>query len=105
MKRSTTKPKGATSYKETAFGILPRTKLLPLELEGTKRGMEYIYKLVKTNNHVHITPELICKLHHVSFGWIFPIYFCTGVLIHQYIQYLWWKMPHYEDTIPSNHAT
>ncbi|MEK7577011.1 MAG: hypothetical protein AAB492_00150 [Patescibacteria group bacterium] len=85
MKRSTTKPKGATSYKETAFGILPRTKLLPLELEGTKRGMEYIYKLVKTNNHVHITPELICKLHHVSFGWIFSyifLYWCINTPVH-----------------------
>ena len=26
-----TKPKGATSYKETAFGILPRSKIIPIE--------------------------------------------------------------------------
>lgn len=72
MKRSATKPKGATSYKETAFGILSRVKLLPLELEGTKKGLEYIYVLVNTSGHVRITPELICKLHNISFGWIFP---------------------------------
>lgn len=72
MNRSATKPKGATSYKETAFGILPREKLLFLELDGTKKGLEYIYTLVKKSEHVRVTPELICKLHEVSFGWIFP---------------------------------
>lgn len=72
MKRSATKPKGATSYKETAFGILPRTKLLPLELDGTKKGLEYVYMLVKKRTQIRVTPELICKLHDVSFGWIFP---------------------------------
>lgn len=39
MKKSSTKPKGATSYKETAFGIIPHPKLLRLELEGTKKGL------------------------------------------------------------------
>lgn len=42
MKKSSTKPKGATSYKQTAFGIIPRQKLLQLELEGTKMGLEFI---------------------------------------------------------------
>ncbi len=72
MSKSGTKPQGATSYKETAFGIISRSKLLELEIEGTKRGLEYIYDLVKGNKDVEITPELICKLHEVSFGWIFP---------------------------------
>lgn len=72
MKRSTTKPKGATSYKETAFGILPRSKLFLLELEGTKKGLEYIYTLVRNKTIQKITPEFICDLHNVSFGWIFP---------------------------------
>jgi Fic family protein len=72
MKRSTTKPKGATSYKETVFGILPRIKLLPLELQGTKKGLEYIYSLVRTSDHVRITPEFIRNLHDISYGWIFP---------------------------------
>ena len=31
---------GETSYKETAFGIIPRSKLIPLEIEGIKgRGI------------------------------------------------------------------
>jgi CRISPR-associated endonuclease/helicase Cas3 len=67
-KSTSTKPKGATSYKETAFGIIPRTKLLKLELEGTKRGLELITKI----HDSEITPELIIKLHQETFGWIFP---------------------------------
>ena len=72
MKKSSTKPKGATSYKETAFGIIPRSRLLKLEIEGTKRGLDYIYNLVSKDKDVKITSELICKLHEVSFRWIFP---------------------------------
>lgn len=72
MKQSSTKPQGATSYKETAFGIIPRSKLLQLEIEGTKKGFEYLIMLVSTEKNIAITPELICKLHDVSFSWIFP---------------------------------
>ena len=72
MSTSGTKPHGATSYKETAFGIIPRAKLLQLEIEGTKKGLEYLYDLVQSNKDRTITPDLICKIHDVSFGWIFP---------------------------------
>lgn len=72
MIKSYTKPKGATSYKDTAFGIIPRSKLLELELDGTKRGLEYFYGLVSKEEKPLITPEIIMKLHEVSFGWIFP---------------------------------
>ena len=72
MKKSSTKPKGATSYKDTAFGILSRSKLLELEIEGTKKGLEYISDVVGKDKNVFITPELVCKLHDISFGWIFP---------------------------------
>lgn len=72
MKKSATKPKGATSFKDTAFGIIPRSKLLEFEIEGTKKGLEFIGDTVKTDKNILITPELICKLHDVSFGWIFP---------------------------------
>ena len=71
-KRSSTKPKGATSYRETAFGIIPRSKLLTLELEGTKRGLELIYRLVAEDFKTEITPEIILKIHKEAFGWIFP---------------------------------
>ncbi|PIR78851.1 MAG: hypothetical protein COX79_03940 [Candidatus Levybacteria bacterium CG_4_10_14_0_2_um_filter_36_16] len=72
MIKSNTKPKGATSYQDTAFGIISRSKLLKLELEGTKRGLEYLYDLVSKEKKPLITPEKIIKLHEVSFGWIFP---------------------------------
>lgn len=38
------KRKGETSYKETAFGIIPRSKLIPLEIEGIKRAWDFILK-------------------------------------------------------------
>ncbi len=72
IKSSSTKPKGATSYKETAFGIISRSRLLNLELEGTKRGLEFIYRLVERNSSTEITPEIILKIHQEAFGWIFP---------------------------------
>src|SRR5581483_3676233 len=72
MSKSGTKPLGATSYKDTAFGIISRSELLKLELEGTKKGLEYLYDLIKKNTNVPITPEFVCKLHEVSFAWIFP---------------------------------
>lgn len=72
MNKTSTKPKGATTYKETAFGILSRSKLLKLELEGTKKGLELIHELVSQNKKVEITSGLILDIHKESFGWIFP---------------------------------
>ena len=43
-----TKPKSATSYKDTAKGILPRPEVILLEQEGVKRALE------------------------VGFAWVFP---------------------------------
>lgn len=66
----TTKPKGATSYKETAFGILSRSKIIPLEAEGTKKALQYVIRL--SEKRVKITPELIQDIHQKGFGFIFP---------------------------------
>lgn len=68
MKKSATKPKGATSFKQTAFGIIPRLRLLQLEIEGTKSGLEFI----ATNYHQKVTPQLIVHIHDIAFAWIFP---------------------------------
>lgn len=65
-----TKPKSATSYQETAFGILPRSKIIPLEAEGVKRALQYILKL--STKKTTITPELIKDIHREGFGFIFP---------------------------------
>lgn len=71
MSKSNTKPKGATSYKNTAFGTIPRSRLVKLEIEGIKRGLEYLENLLNKQKDIKITPDLILELHKVSFGWIF----------------------------------
>src|SRR3990172_6392218 len=80
MTKSSTRPKGATTYKETAFGILSHSKLLTLELEGIKKGLEMISRLLFQGEGVEITSQLILDIHKQSFGWIFPDWagkYCT----------------------------
>ena len=62
---------GATSYKDTKFGIIARSKLVKLEIEGVKGGVQYVEFLSKQKNIV-VTPKLIKDIHRKSFGWIFP---------------------------------
>jgi Fic family protein len=52
--------------------VIPRSQLLDLELQGTKKGLDYLYSALKSNQDIEIAPELICELHAVSFQWIFP---------------------------------
>ncbi len=68
--RKSTKPKSATSFKETAFGILPRSEIVKLEAEGIKKAQQYIIKL--SNRKTKITPQIILDMHKVGFGFIFP---------------------------------
>jgi len=65
-----TQPKSATSYLDTAFGILPRSKVIPLEQEGVKKGQQYVIKL--SAEQAEITPQLILNVHKAGFGFIFP---------------------------------
>lgn len=65
-----TKPKSATSYKETAFGIISRSQLVLLEAQGVKKALEYIIKIAATKPP--ITSDLIQDIHKVGFGFIFP---------------------------------
>lgn len=65
-----TKPKSATSYKETAFGIFTRARVVELEKEGIKRAQEHILSL--SEKKTKITPEIILEVHKVGFGFIFP---------------------------------
>ncbi len=67
----TMKKQGETSYKETAFGIIPRSKLIPLEIEGIKRAWDFILEERK-KNVIKITPEFIKRMHLIGFEWIFP---------------------------------
>ncbi|MEI7426067.1 MAG: Fic family protein [Candidatus Moraniibacteriota bacterium] len=65
------KHKGETSYKETIFGIIPRSKLIPLEIEGIKKAWDFVLQK-KEKNKLPLTTEFIKKIHNVGFGWIFP---------------------------------
>lgn len=69
-KKNFTKPKNATSFKETKMGIVPRSKLVKLEAEGVKRGLRFIKSLSKKD--FSISSELILAIHKKCFGWIFP---------------------------------
>ena len=65
-----TKPKSATSYKDTAFGVLARSRVVQLETEAIKRAQEYIVKL--SEQKTPITPQLIKDVHQEGFVFIFP---------------------------------
>lgn len=62
---------GETSHKETAFGVIPRSKLILLEIEGIKRAWDFILKR-RTKKLITITVSFIQQVHRVGFGWIFP---------------------------------
>lgn len=57
---------GATSYKQTRFGILPRNKVLELEVLGTRKGLLFLNQTVKSNDK--LTPDFIKKIHKMSFS-------------------------------------
>ncbi|MBI2410783.1 MAG: Fic family protein [Candidatus Kerfeldbacteria bacterium] len=65
------KGRGETSYKDTAFGIIPRSKLIPLEIEGIKRVWDFVLQK-RQQSKIPLTPEFLKKIHHVGFAWIFP---------------------------------
>ena len=65
------KKQGETSYKETAFGIIPRSKLIYLEVEGIKKAWDFVLEK-RRKNKLPITPEFLEQIHKVGFGWIFP---------------------------------
>lgn len=65
-----TKPKSATTYKDTAFGIIPRSKVVVLEQKGIKKAQRYIIEL--SEKKAEITPDIIRSVHKVGFGFIFP---------------------------------
>ena len=62
---------GETSYHETAFGIIPRSQLIPLEIEGIKRAWDFI---IKSRTGIPLTTASLKRVHKVGFGWIFPEY-------------------------------
>jgi len=78
----TTKPKGATRYAETAFGIIPRSKLIELEAEGVAKGLVWVIQ--NAPKKPQITAQLLLDLHKRCFGFIFPNW--AGKLRHISVQ-------------------
>src|SRR3989338_862133 len=62
------KPKisSETSWKETKFGILPRSKVIQLEIQGTQKGLLLLQKI--SQNKESLSIELIKKIHKDCFG-------------------------------------
>ena len=67
----TSKKQGETSHKQTAFGIIPRSKLIPLEIEGIKRAWDFVLREY-SKGKIPATPIFIQKIHGIGFKWIFP---------------------------------
>ena len=63
--------KDETSYRETTLGIIPRSQLIPLEIEGIKRAWDFVLDQ-KEKGRSPLTPTSLQKAHKVGFGWIFP---------------------------------
>lgn len=62
---------GETSYYETSLGIISRSQLVVLEIEGIQRAWDYVLE-ERAKHKVTVTPTFILKLQQVGFGWIFP---------------------------------
>jgi len=65
------KRSGETTYKETSFGIISRSELIPLEIEGIKKAWDFVLKK-STRGNIPFTPAFLRKVHEVGFAWIFP---------------------------------
>ena len=67
----TAKKPGETNYKQTAFGIISRSKLIPLEIEGIKLAWDFVLQK-HSEGTIPVTPVFIQKIHTIGFKWIFP---------------------------------
>lgn len=56
---------GATSYKQTRLGILPRDKVIELEIRGIRKGFLFLEKITPRSK---ISINLITKVHKLCFG-------------------------------------
>ena len=65
------KRKGETSFQETSFGIIGRSELIPLEIEGIKKAWDFVLK-TSHRGKIPLSSAFLKKVHHVGFAWIFP---------------------------------
>src|SRR3989338_4570633 len=65
------KRKGETSFRQTTFGIIPRSKLIPFEIEGIKKAWDFVLQK-RRQGKIPINAATLKKIHSIGFGWIFP---------------------------------
>jgi len=63
---SKSKISSETSWKETKFGILPRNKVIQLEIQGIQKGLLLLQKISKDKRQLSI--ELFKKIHKECFS-------------------------------------
>ena len=56
---------GATSYKQTKFGILPRDEVIKLEVQGTKKGLHILQKVAEEGQL--LSADFIKQIHKDCF--------------------------------------
>ena len=56
---------GATSYKQTKFGILPRDDVIKLEVRGTKKGLQILQKIAEDQRP--LSADFINQIHKDCF--------------------------------------
>ncbi len=62
---------GETSYRETSLGIIPRSKLIPLEIEGITKALDFVLKKYQKGK-IPISAAFFKEIHRIGFAWIFP---------------------------------
>lgn len=87
------KPKvsSETSWKETRLGILPRSKVIQLEIQGTQKGLLLLQQIAKNIEPLSI--ELMKNIHKECFGDILQNY--AGVFRTIQVEYSGKEAPHF----------
>lgn len=87
------KPKisSETSWKETKFGILPRSRVIQLEIQGTQKGLLLLQQIAQ--NKKLLSLEFIKKIHKKCFGDILQNY--AGVFRTIQVEYSGKEAPHF----------
>lgn len=87
--------KGATSWKETKRGILPRHDLIRFEVEGAARGLAHVLKIASRRKLVFST-KLLVNLHARCFASLFEWagrYRRMNVQVSNHVPPQWYEVP------------
>lgn len=86
-----TKVSSETSWKETRLGILPRSKVIQLEIQGMQKGLLLLQQIAKNIEPLSI--ELMKNIHKECFGDVLQNY--AGVFRTIQVEYSGKEAPHF----------